>query len=38
MYISRGNFTKFRKNAMMFPINFGAGCDGPFPESKNVSI
>lgn len=31
-------FTKFRKKAMMFPMNFGAGSEGPFPESKNTSI
>lgn len=24
--------TKFKRNAIKFPTNFGAGCDGPFPE------
>jgi hypothetical protein len=32
------NFTKFRIKAIKFPINFGAGLEGPLPEKKKRDI
>jgi hypothetical protein len=31
-------FTKFRIKAIKFPINFGAGLEGPLPEKNKREI
>ena len=35
MYIEGMIFTKFRRKAIKFPTNIGAGLEGPLPDHRN---